>query len=121
MKFGVNYTPSHGWFHAWLDPDWDGIDNDLKQISELGMDHVRIFPIWPYLQPNRTWINKKGVADVRRMVHIAGEHGLDAYVDVFQGHLSSFDFLPSWLVTWHAGNMFTDVTPLRPSVNWSRP
>ena len=30
MKFGVNYTPSHGWFHAWLDPDWDGIDNDLK-------------------------------------------------------------------------------------------
>ena len=108
MKFGVNYTPSHGWFHAWLDPDWDGIDNDLKQISELGMDHVRIFPIWPYLQPNRTWINKKGVADVRRMVHIAGEHGLDAYVDVFQGHLSSFDFLPSWLVTWHAGNMFTD-------------
>ena len=34
MKFGVNYTPSHGWFHAWLDPDWDGIDNDLKQISE---------------------------------------------------------------------------------------
>mgnify|MGYP000514911582 CR=1 FL=1 len=38
MKFGVNYTPSHGWFHAWLDPDWDGIDNDLKQISELGMD-----------------------------------------------------------------------------------
>ena len=108
MKFGVNYTPSHGWFHAWLDPDWDGIDNDLKQISELGMDHVRIFPIWPYLQPNRTWINKKGVADVRRMVHIAGEHGLDAYVDVFPGHLSSFDFLPSWLVTWHAGNMFTD-------------
>ncbi len=29
-------------------------------------------------------------------------------MDVFQGHLSSFDFLPSWLVTWHTGNMFTD-------------
>ncbi len=99
MKFGVNYTPSHGWFHAWLDPDWDGIDNDLKQISELGMDHVRIFPIWPYLQPNRTWINKKGVADVRRMVHIAGEHGLDA----LRATCSPMR------------------TPLRPSVNWSRP
>ena len=121
MKFGVNYTPSHGWIHAWLDPDWDGIDNDLKQISELGMDHVRIFPIWPYLQPNRTWINKKGVADVRRMVHIAGEHGLDAYVDVFQGHLSSFDFL---LHGWSPGMRATCSpmrTPLRPSVNWSRP
>ena len=108
MKFGVDYTPSHGWFHSWLDPDWTSIDNDLRQIKDLGMDHVRIFPVWPYLQPNRTWINRKGVADVRRMVHIAGEHGLDAYVDVFQGHLSSFDFIPSWLVTWHKGNMFTD-------------
>lgn len=108
MRFGVNYTPSNGWFHAWLDPDWDSVDRDLEQIARLGMDHVRIFPVWPYLQPNRTWINRRGVADVRRMAHIAGEHGLDVYVDVFQGHLSSFDFLPSWLVTWHTGNMFTD-------------
>ena len=104
MKFGVNYTPSHGWFHAWLDPDWDGIDNDLKQISELGMDHVRIFPIWPYLQPNRTWINKKGVADVRRMVHIAGEHGLDAYVGrVPRASVQLRTSCLRWLVTWHAG------------------
>ncbi|NEG54393.1 glycoside hydrolase 5 family protein [Bifidobacterium platyrrhinorum] len=108
MKFGVDYTPSHGWFHSWLDPDWTSIDRDLKQIADLGLDHVRIFPVWPYLQPNRTWINRKGVDDVRRMVRLAGDHGLDAYVDVFQGHLSSFDFIPSWLVTWHAGNMFTD-------------
>ena len=108
MKFGVDYTPSHGWFHSWLDPDWESIDEDLRQIKDLGMDHVRIFPVWPYLQPNRTWINRKGIEDVRRVVHIAGEHGLDAYVDVFQGHLSSFDFIPSWLVTWHKGNMFTD-------------
>ena len=20
MKIGVNYTPSQGWFHSWLDP-----------------------------------------------------------------------------------------------------
>ncbi|TCF31360.1 glycoside hydrolase 5 family protein [Bifidobacterium longum] len=108
MRFGVNYTPSHGWFHAWLDQDWKSIDHDFEQIAALGMDHVRIFPLWPVLQPNRTWINRKGVEDVRHMVHLAGEHGLDVFVDVFQGHLSSFDFLPSWLVTWHTGNMFTD-------------
>src|SRR5690606_18104375 len=33
--------------------------------------------------------------------------GLDAGVDVIQGHLSSFDFVPSWLFTWHDKNMFT--------------
>ena len=32
MRFGVNYTPSNGWFHSWLDPDWHSVDRDLKQI-----------------------------------------------------------------------------------------
>ena len=113
MRFGVNYTPSHGWFHFWLDPDWPSVEEDMRRIRNLGMDHVRVFPVWPYLQPNRTWINRKAIADVRRMVHIAGEQGMDAYVDVFQGHLSSFDFLPSWLVTWHRGNMFEDADAVK--------
>ncbi|MBM6700311.1 glycosyl hydrolase [Bifidobacterium pullorum subsp. saeculare] len=108
MRFGVNYTPSDGWFHFWLDPHWDSVERDLAQIADLGMDHVRIFPLWPVLQPNRTWINRKGLEDVRRMVRIAGEHGLDATVDVLQGHLSSFDFVPSWLVSWHETSMFAD-------------
>lgn len=113
MRFGVNYTPSHGWFHFWLDPDWPSVEEDMRRIRNLGMDHVRVFPVWPYLQPNRTWINRKAIADVRHMVHIAGEQGMDAYVDVFQGHLSSFDFLPSWLVTWHRGNMFEDADAVK--------
>lgn len=43
MRFGVNYTPSHDWFHAWLNPNWESISSDFKQISSLGLDHVRIF------------------------------------------------------------------------------
>lgn len=113
MRFGVNYTPSCDWFHTWLNPDWKSIDKDFRQISSLGLDHVRIFPIWSYLQPNRTWLNHKALDDLRTMVHIAGEYGLDAYVDVLQGHLSSFDFLPSWLVTWHRGNMFVDAAAIQ--------
>ena len=38
-----------------------------------------LVPVWPYLQPNRTWINRKAIADVRRMVHIAGEQGMDPW------------------------------------------
>lgn len=108
MKFGVNYTPSGEWFYAWLDPQWDRVARDMRQIAELGADHVRIFPLWTLLQPNRTWINPKALADVRRMVEIGGEAGLDVYVDVIQGHLSSFDFVPSWLVSWHESSMFAD-------------
>ena len=87
MKFGANYTPTHDWFHTWLNPDWDSVHRDLEQIASIGMDHVRLFPLWPILQPNRTLINHKGLEDVRRMVEIAGEYGLEAYVDVIQGHL----------------------------------
>lgn len=112
MRFGVNYTPSHGWFHAWLNPDWDSIAKDLDQIAGLGLDHVRIFPLWPILQPNRTWINKQGLDDIRHMAELAGNAGLDVFCDVFQGHLSSFDFIPSWLVTWHDRSMFSDAEAL---------
>lgn len=120
MRFGVNYTPSHDWFHAWLNPNWESISNDFKQISSLGLDHVRIFPIWPYMQPNRTWINRKALDDLRKMVHIAGDNGLDVYVDILQGHLSSFDFLPSWIVTWHSGNMFVDPEAVNAECNLIR-
>ena len=108
MRFGVNYTPSNGWLLSLLDPDWDAIRRDFDQIAALGADHVRMLPIWPVLQPNRTWINSKAVGDVRRMAELADERGLGCYVDVLQGHLSSFDFVPSWLVSWHERNMFTD-------------
>lgn len=59
MKFGVNYTPSGEWFYTWLNPKWEVIRRDLAQIAELGADHVRIFPLWTLLQPNRTWINPR--------------------------------------------------------------
>lgn len=108
LRFGVNYTPSHRWFYSWHDMDWAATERDLAAIAALGMDHVRIFPLWPLLQPNRTHLDPSALADVRRMVDIAADLGLEVYVDALQGHLSSFDFVPSWLTSWHRGNMFTD-------------
>lgn len=108
MKFGVNYTPRHGWFHSWLDFDPGQVEADFQAIAALGADHVRIFPLWPLLQPNRTLIRPTAIADVVRTVEIAAHCGLQASVDVLQGHLSSFDFLPSWVQTWHRRNLFTD-------------
>ncbi|MFC7465078.1 glycosyl hydrolase [Brachybacterium sp. GCM10030252] len=108
LRFGVNYVPRDGWFHSWLSPRWEEVRRDLETIASLGMDHVRIFPFWPILQPNRTLVREEALADVRRMAEIASEAGLDVAVDVIQGHMSSYDFLPAWLTSWHARNMFTD-------------
>lgn len=107
-RFGVNYVPRAGWFHSWLSPRWDEIRRDLDTIAGLGLDHVRIFPFWPILQPNRTLIREEALADVRTMAQLAGEAGLDVAVDVIQGHMSSFDFVPAWLTSWHQRSMFAD-------------
>ncbi|MDO5676773.1 MAG: hypothetical protein Q4G35_04610 [Propionibacteriaceae bacterium] len=42
------------------------------------------------------------------VVDIAAGQGLDVVVDALQGHLSSYDFLPSWVTSWHGRNLFTD-------------
>jgi hypothetical protein len=108
MRFGVNHTPSVGWFHSWLDFSPSDTARDMEQIASLGADHVRIFPLWPVVQPNRTLIRQPALRDVATVVDIAGSFGLDVNVDALQGHLSSFDFVPSWLESWHRRNMFTD-------------
>ncbi|RAX20843.1 hypothetical protein DRB06_07395 [Actinomyces sp. Z5] len=108
MRFGVNYTPRVGWFHSWLDLDPALVSEDMATIRSIGADHVRIFPLWPLLQPNRSLIRPAAVDDVLRVVDIAGQAGLTVTVDALQGHLSSFDFLPSWVTSWHDRNLFTD-------------
>ncbi|GHF29534.1 hypothetical protein GCM10010218_08380 [Streptomyces mashuensis] len=107
MRFGVNYTPSRGWFHHWLDFDPDEIRADLDDIAGLGLDHVRVFPLWPVFQPNRTLIRPRALDQLRLLADAAAERGLDVAVDGLQGHLSSFDFVPSWATTWHRRNLFT--------------
>ncbi|MFH9586705.1 glycosyl hydrolase [Streptomyces luteogriseus] len=108
VRFGVNYTPSEGWFHHWLDFDLDSVRADLDSIAALGLDHVRVFPLWPYFQPNRTLVRPRAVEQLVALADAAAERGLDVNVDGLQGHLSSFDFLPAWTRTWHRRNLFTD-------------
>lgn len=81
---------------------------DLDSIAELGLDHIRVFPLWPLFQPNRTLIRPRAVEQLVQLADAAAERGLDVNVDGLQGHLSSFDFLPAWTRTWHRGNIFTD-------------
>lgn len=108
LRFGVNYTPRHGWFHSWHDFDPARTRADLDQIAGLGLDHVRVFHLWPLLQPNRTLVRTAAVEQLAHLVDLAGEAGLDVMVDGVQGHLSSFDFYPEWTRSWHHRNVFTD-------------
>jgi len=107
-RFGANYTPSAGWFHHWLDFDLDTVRRDFDGLADLGLDHVRLFALWPYFQPNRTLVRPRAVEQLLSMVDAAAERGLECSVDALQGHLSSFDFLPAWTQSWHGTDLFAD-------------
>ncbi|GAA4090407.1 glycoside hydrolase 5 family protein [Nonomuraea soli] len=108
VRFGANYVPSSGWFHSWLDFSADAARRDLADLAGLGLDHVRVFPIWPWIQPNRTLIRRRGIDDLLTLIDVAAEFDLSVSVDLLQGHLSSFDFLPSWILTHHGRSLFAD-------------
>ena len=108
LRLGANYVPSAGWFYSWLDYSPDAVRRDFEDVAGIGLDHVRVFPIWPWIQPNRALIRRRGIDDLLDTVDAAAEFGLAVSVDLLQGHLSSFDFLPSWVLTWHQRSVFTD-------------
>lgn len=108
MRIGVNYVPRRDWFYQWAHLDRLAIRDDLQAIAGIGADHVRIFPLWPLLQPNRTFISPAALDDLETMVDEASHAGLKVDIDLLQGHLSSYDFLPSWVLSWHRRNLFTD-------------
>ncbi|WP_431772331.1 glycoside hydrolase 5 family protein [Streptomyces cucumeris] len=120
MRFGVNYTPTRGWFHHWLDFDLDDVRADLDSIAALGLDHIRVFPLWPVFHPNRSLIRPRAVEQLVQLVDAAAERGLEVNVDGLQGHLSSFDFIPSWTTTWHRRNLFTDPDVVRAQAEYLR-
>ena len=93
-RFGVNYTPSHNWWYCWNDWDADPIKRDLDAVAALGADHLRIFPIWPYFQPNEKWVSPRHLERLDQLLTLMGERNLDALVTVFTGGLSGHYFMP---------------------------
>ena len=131
---GCNYWASHAGIYMWSRWDSEVVDKDFKQLSEIGIELVRVFPLWSDFQP----VNK-----------VYEYHGSTAGVSIDNGEtlLNSFDpgidetmmerfsilidiaekynikLIPSPLTGWMSGrlfipsglfgkNLFTDPTAL---------
>lgn len=93
-RFGVNYTPSRRWWFCWNDWDPDSIQRDLDAIASLAADHLRILLIWPYFQPNPTWVSPLHLQRLDQLLTLMAQRKLDALITVFTGQLSGWFFLP---------------------------
>jgi len=117
-RFGVNYTPSHNWWYCWNDWDADPIKRDLDAIAALGADHLRIFPIWPYFQPNPKLVSPPHLERLDQLLTLMGERKLDALVTVFTGGLSAFAFMPPFPPPPQAGGNISAACFLTSSRMW---
>ena len=72
----------------------DPIQRDLDAIAALGADHLRIMLIWPYFQPNLTWVSGAHLDRLSQLLALMAERKLDALITVFTGQLSGWYFLP---------------------------
>lgn len=96
-RFGANYTPSRNWWFCWNDWDAGSIQRDLDAIASLGADHLRLLLIWPYFQPNLTWVSPVHLDRLDQLLAMMGERNLDALITVFTGQLSGWFFLPPFI------------------------
>ena len=48
---GCNYWASHAGTHTWSDWQPTVVEADLQQLSQLGLQVLRVFPLWPVFQP----------------------------------------------------------------------
>lgn len=107
-RFGVNYTPSRNWWFCWNDWNADPIKRDLDAVAALGADHMRIMLIWPFFQPNATFVSPLHLERLDQLLTLMGERRLDALVTAFTGQLSGLYFMPPF----HRGSdgFYTDQT-----------
>lgn len=97
MRFGVNYVPSKNWWYSWNDWDPSGIEKDLKAISLIGFDHIRIHCLWDSFQPNRRFVSPTLLEHLKELLDLADSYGLDVEIAPLDGWLSGFFFLPAWV------------------------
>ena len=94
IRFGLNYVPSKRWYYCWNDWNASEIAEDFDAIAALGVDHLRVQLIWPWFQPNPTYVSPLHLERLAQLMDLASERGLDVQISALTGFLSGYFFLP---------------------------
>lgn len=95
LRFGLNYVPSRLWYHCWNDWDAASIRSDMRAMAGLGIDHLRVQLIWPYFQPNPTYVSKAHLDRLSELMTLAADAGMDVLLTPLTGFLSGYFYLPA--------------------------
>jgi endo-1,4-beta-mannosidase len=97
LRLGANYTPRKRWWYCWLDWDQKSVEDDLRGVASLGLDHIRIQLLWPLFQPGITSVSERSLANLSSLLEAADHAGLDVEITVLNGWMSGLSYLPAWV------------------------
>jgi hypothetical protein len=101
---GVNYVPPVNWHTSYEDWNPEELQADLIALKKIGVKCVRMFPLWPILQPEPGRVDPVRLERVVQFLDMAQKAGIFVQPAPITGWMSGFTFLPKWA----DGNVFTD-------------
>lgn len=128
---GCNYWASHAGVNMWIDWQEDVVDNDLRILSENGVEYLRVFPLWKDFQPVIPLYNSRHLFEYRlanekhpsnpyfidetmmdrfeKFTEIASKYNIKFIVGLITGWMSGRLFVPPAL---YGKNPITDMTAI---------
>lgn len=120
---GVNYWSSHAGISMWRNWNPEVVDNDLKKLSEIGINVLRIFPLWSDFQPIKAARNASGrivdfrfdesplpdtplgqsgiseemISHLKELLKIGEKYNISFIVSLVTGHMSGRVYTPEVL------------------------
>ena len=58
---GINYWGSKDAINMWETFDAESIEKDFRVLTDYGITHLRVFPLWPVFQPLKALYGPKEV------------------------------------------------------------
>ena len=132
FMIGCNYWASNAGTEMWREWDENVVREDLRVLSENGIEYMRVFPNWRDFQPiipvyayrmqhvkyclegdrepeNPEYIDELMLARFRKFCDICEEFGVKLIVGILTGWMSGRAFIPSALF---GKNLYTDPVAL---------
>ena len=117
---GINYWGSKDAINMWENFDRESVENDIRLLSEVGVTHLRVFPLWPVFQPlygiygfrgvyeytfkdgeelpsteaGRAGVSEEACLKFEEFLEICGKYNMKLIVAVITGHMSFRTYNP---------------------------
>ncbi|RLF23577.1 MAG: hypothetical protein DRN15_05875 [Thermoprotei archaeon] len=97
---GVNYWPRrHPIWKMWKEFDEKELEEEAKQMTDIGINAVRLFLFGEDFSPGPYRINEESIEKARKLIRILHKHGIIAFPTLLVGHMSG----ENWEIPWREG------------------